>query len=42
MESITKPNGEILNNGKALYIRVVIITFEDLLKTLLLVSHASP
>ena len=42
MESITKPNGEILNNGKALCIKGVIITFEDLLKTLLLVSHASP
>ena len=42
MESISKPNGEILNNGKALCIKGEIITFEDLLKTLLLVSHASP
>ena len=42
MESITKPNGEILSNGKALCIKGEIITFEELLKTLLLVSHASP
>ena len=42
MESINKPNGEILQNGKELCIKGEIISFEELLKTLLLVSHASP
>jgi len=42
IESTSEPNGQILNNGKIICIKGEMITFEELLKTLLLVSHASP
>ena len=42
MDAIAKPNGEIIENGKALCVKGEIISFEEFLKTLLLVSHASP
>ena len=42
MESISSPNGEIMKDGKAICLKGEIIPLEELLKTLLLVSHASP
>ena len=42
IESTSEPNGQILNSGKIICIKGEMITFEELLKTLLLVSHASP
>ena len=42
IESTSSPNGEIIQKGKAICLKGEIISFEELLKTLLLVSHASP
>ena len=42
IESTSQPNGQIMNNGKIICIKGEMISFEELLKTLLLVSHASP
>ena len=42
IESSSSPNGQIINNGKEICIKGEIISLEELLKTLLLVSHASP
>ena len=42
MESISQPNGELSKDGKAILLKGEIISFEEFLKTLLFVSHASP
>ena len=42
IESTSEPNGQIMKNGKIICIKGEMISFEELLKTLLLVSHASP
>jgi hypothetical protein len=42
IESSSSPNGQIINNGKEICIKGEKISLEELLKTLLLVSHASP